>query len=188
MFLIERLPKESDGKSGGGSASFDAASSDRKTILENSLKRNIDIQLNAAWTPQYCKKFGVRQFGNLVAIQASNIGFLPENLNVPHVLCPDAPNGKDTVLQSPARSVDLILMFVFDFQSYGSTGWNVRRQYFNKRAAIIYAHRWYTKTILIANQLKQRHGARPISKNCWNWRSPMAASRCRKWNAITYEM
>lgn len=67
MFLIERLPKESDGKSGGGSASFDAVSSNNKTILESSLMRNIDIQLNAAWTPQYCKKFGVRGFGNLVA-------------------------------------------------------------------------------------------------------------------------
>lgn len=94
MFLIERLPKESDGKSGAGSVSFDAASCDMRTVLENSLMRNIDIQLNAAWTPQYCKKFGVREFGNLVAIQASNSGFLPQNLNVPHVLCPNAPNGK----------------------------------------------------------------------------------------------
>lgn len=94
MFLIERLPKESDGKGGGGSGSFDAASSDKKTVLENSVMRNIDIQLNAAWTPQYCKKFGVREFGNLVAIQASNSGFLPQNLNVPHVLCSNAPNGK----------------------------------------------------------------------------------------------
>lgn len=94
MFLIERLPKESDGKSGGGSASFDAASTDKKTILENSLMHNIDIQLNAAWTPQYCKRFGVREFGNLVAIQASSSGFLPQNLNVPHVLSSNAPNGK----------------------------------------------------------------------------------------------
>lgn len=94
MFLIERLPKESDGKSGGDNATSDATSSNKKTILESNLMRNIDIQLNAAWTPQYCKKFGVREFGNLVAIQASSSGFLPQSLNVPHVLCPNAPNGK----------------------------------------------------------------------------------------------
>lgn len=115
MFLIERLPKESDGKSGAGSASFDAASCDKRTVLENSLMRNIDIQLNAAWTPQYCKKFGVREFGNLVAIHASNSGFLPQNLNVPHVLCPNAPNGKYHLHRMLVETFIAILHFHHSF-------------------------------------------------------------------------
>lgn len=78
MFVIERLPKEADKEH------LDEVHADRKTLLDHHIRQNIQIQLNAAWTPQYCKKFGARKFGNLIAIQASNNCFLPEQLNVPH--------------------------------------------------------------------------------------------------------
>lgn len=78
MFLIERLPKDVD------KDQLDDANADRKTIVEHELRQNIKIQLNAAWTPQYCKKYGARKFGNLIAIQASNHGFLPQRLNIPY--------------------------------------------------------------------------------------------------------
>lgn len=78
MFLIERLPKEADKEQ------LDEMHADRKSLLDHNLRQSIKIQLNAAWTPQYCKKFGARKFGNLIAIQASNSGFQPQRLNVPH--------------------------------------------------------------------------------------------------------
>lgn len=78
MFLIERLPKETDKEH------LDEVHADRKTLLDHQIRQNIQIQLNAAWTPQYCKKFGARKFGNLIAIQASNNCFLPQRLSVPH--------------------------------------------------------------------------------------------------------
>ncbi|XP_055318729.1 coiled-coil domain-containing protein 22 homolog [Sitodiplosis mosellana] len=78
MFLIERLPKEADKEH------LDEIHTDRKSLLDHNLRQSIKIQLNAAWTPQYCKQFGARKFGNLIAIQASNNGFLPQRLNVPH--------------------------------------------------------------------------------------------------------
>ncbi|XP_031638251.1 coiled-coil domain-containing protein 22 homolog [Contarinia nasturtii] len=80
MFLIERLPKEADKEH------LDEIHTDRKSLLDHNIRQNIKIQLNAAWTPQYCKKFGARKFGNLIAIQASNNGFLPQKLNVPHAI------------------------------------------------------------------------------------------------------
>lgn len=80
MFLIERLPKEADKEH------LDEIHSDRKSLLDHNIRQNIKIQLNAAWTPQYCKRFGARKFGNLIAIQASNNGFLPQCLNVPHAI------------------------------------------------------------------------------------------------------
>lgn len=82
MFLIERLPKEADKEH------LDEVHADRKTLLDHHIRQNIQIQLNAAWTPQYCKKFGARKFGNLIAIQASNNCFLPQRLNVPHATAP----------------------------------------------------------------------------------------------------
>lgn len=77
MFLIERLPKEAD------KDHLDETLTDKKSLLDHNIRQNIKIQLNAAWTPQYCKTFGARKFGNLVAIQASNNGFLPQRINVP---------------------------------------------------------------------------------------------------------
>lgn len=78
MFLIERLPKEADKEH------LDEIHTDRKSLLDHNIRQSIKIQLNAAWTPQYCKQFGARKFGHLIAIQASNNGFLPQRLNVPH--------------------------------------------------------------------------------------------------------
>lgn len=87
MFLIERLPKETDKEH------FDEVHVDRKSKLDHSIRQSIKIQLNAAWTPQYCKKFGARKFGQLIAIQASNNGFLPQRLNVPHATSVNKSNG-----------------------------------------------------------------------------------------------
>lgn len=92
MFLIERMPKETD-KNG----SFEAGPIDRKTAIEMSIARNVDIQLNAAWTPQYCKKFGIRTFGNFEAINASNNCFRPQNLIVPHATQPNVSNGNPII-------------------------------------------------------------------------------------------
>lgn len=89
MFLIERLPKESD-----KIISLDDTPIDKKSLTKEIIARNIEIQLNAAWTPQYCKKFGVRNFGNTEAIQASNNSFIPQYLSVPHVTRSDISNGK----------------------------------------------------------------------------------------------
>lgn len=86
MFLIERLPKEAD------KDHLDEIHGDRKSLLDHNIRQNIKIQLNAAWTPQYCKKFGARKFGNLIAIQASNNGFLPQRLNVPHATTTNKSN------------------------------------------------------------------------------------------------
>lgn len=86
MFLIERLPKEAD------KDHLDEVHTDRKSLLQHNIQQNIKIQLNAAWTPQYCKKFGARQFGNLVAIQASNHGFLPQRINVPYAAAANQTN------------------------------------------------------------------------------------------------
>lgn len=88
MFLIERLPKDSDKEQ------LDDIHADRKSQVEHSLRQNIKIQLNAAWTPQYCKKFGARKFGNLIAIQASNNGFLPQRLNIPYATARNQSNSK----------------------------------------------------------------------------------------------
>lgn len=86
MFLIEHLPKEAD------KDHLDEVHTDRKSLLQHNIQQNIKIQLNAAWTPQYCKKFGARQFGNLVAIQASNNGFLPQRINVPYAAVANQTN------------------------------------------------------------------------------------------------
>lgn len=88
MFLIERLPKESDKEQ------FEELNVDRKSKLSHNVRQSIKTQLNAAWTPQYCKKFGARKFGHLIAIQASNNAFLPQRLNVPHATSPNRSSGK----------------------------------------------------------------------------------------------
>lgn len=46
--------------------------------------RNISLQLNSAWTPQYCKKNGITKYGDIIAVQSSNHDFLPQKLNIPH--------------------------------------------------------------------------------------------------------
>lgn len=57
---------------------------DKLTQIEQEIKRNISLQLNSAWTPQYCKKNGITKFGDIIAVQASNHDFLPQKLNIPH--------------------------------------------------------------------------------------------------------
>lgn len=88
MFLIERLPKDVE------KDQLDDTDADRKTIFEHDLRQSIKIQLNAAWTPQYCKKFGARKFGNMIAIQASNHVFLPQRLNIPYATSDPHSSGK----------------------------------------------------------------------------------------------
>lgn len=88
MFLIERLPKETDKEQP------DDHNVDKKSMLKHNLRHSIKIQLNAAWTVQYCKKFGARKFGNLIVIEGSNNGFLPQSLNVPHATAKNQSAGK----------------------------------------------------------------------------------------------
>ncbi|KAJ6648734.1 Coiled-coil domain-containing protein 22 like [Pseudolycoriella hygida] len=76
MFLIERLPKESEKLPL-------AQPTDKLSLIEQDIARNIGIQLNASWTPQYCKKNGITKLGNVVVVQ--NHPFLPQNLNIPFV-------------------------------------------------------------------------------------------------------
>lgn len=57
---------------------------DKLTQLEQEIKRNISLQLNSAWTPQYCKKNGITKFDDIIAVQASTNDFLPQKLNIPH--------------------------------------------------------------------------------------------------------
>lgn len=108
MFLIERLPKDVD------KDQLDDANADRKTIVEHELRQNIKIQLNAVWTPQYCKRYGARKFGNLIAIQASNHGFLPQHLNIPYATLNTQSNSKwqcdESQFSLPNTSTQLILV------------------------------------------------------------------------------
>lgn len=76
MFLIERLPKEVEKLP-------IAQPTDKLSLIEQDIARNISIQLNASWTPQYCKKNGITKLGNVVVVQ--NHSFLPQNLNIPFV-------------------------------------------------------------------------------------------------------
>lgn len=76
MFLIERLPKESEKLPA-------QQPTDKLSLIEQDIARNIGIQLNASWTPQYCKKNGITKLGNVVVVQ--NQPFLPQNLNIPFV-------------------------------------------------------------------------------------------------------
>ncbi len=76
MFLIERLPKESEKLPA-------TQPTDKLSLIEQDIARNIGIQLNASWTPQYCKKNGITKLGNVVVAQ--NHSFLPQNLNIPFV-------------------------------------------------------------------------------------------------------
>lgn len=76
MFLIERLPKESEKLP-------TAQPTDKLSLIEQGIARNIGIQLNASWTPQYCKKNGITKLGNDIVVQ--NHSFLPQNLNIPFV-------------------------------------------------------------------------------------------------------
>lgn len=104
MFLIERLPKESDKISPvQPTGKYPIVShfpqhytdifADKLTALEMEAARNIGLQLNSAWTPQYCKKNGITKYGNVLAVQASIHGFLPQRLNIPHVTKSTVPQG-----------------------------------------------------------------------------------------------
>ncbi|XP_037039865.1 coiled-coil domain-containing protein 22 homolog [Bradysia coprophila] len=75
MFLIERLPKESEKLP-------PTQPTDKLSLIEQDIARNISIQLSASWTPQYCKKGAITKMGNVVV---QNHPFLPQNLNIPFV-------------------------------------------------------------------------------------------------------
>lgn len=75
MFLIERLPKESEKLPV-------AQPTDKLSLIEQEIARNISIQLSASWTPQYCNKSANTKMGNIVV---QNHPFLPQNLNIPFV-------------------------------------------------------------------------------------------------------
>lgn len=76
MFLIERLPKESEKLPL-------AQPTDKLSLIEQDIARSIGVQLNASWIPQYCKKSGITKLSNVVVVQ--NNPFLPQNLHIPFV-------------------------------------------------------------------------------------------------------
>lgn len=68
---------------------------DKLSALEAKVAANIRLQLDAAWTPQYCKKYGIVRFGSITAVQASNNPFRAQQINIPHVTQTNVaiPNG-----------------------------------------------------------------------------------------------
>ncbi|CAD7087154.1 unnamed protein product [Hermetia illucens] len=81
MFLIERLPKESE-------KMVLAQPLDKLTLLENELQQNIRIQLSSPWIPQYCMKSGIRKYNSSYPILSGECTpFQPcINLNIPNSL------------------------------------------------------------------------------------------------------
>lgn len=77
MFLIERLPKESEKLPV-------TQPTDKLSLIEQNIARNISIQLGASWTPQYCKKNGITKLDQHVIV-VQNHPFLPQNLSIPFV-------------------------------------------------------------------------------------------------------
>lgn len=55
------------------------------SALEQEIAIQLLLQLNAAWTPQYCKKYGIVKFGSVIAVQAPNNKFSPQKLNIPYM-------------------------------------------------------------------------------------------------------
>lgn len=84
MFLIERLPKESE-------KIHRQRTDDKVSALEAEIAHNLRAQLNAAWTPQYCKKQGIVQYGSALAVQAGLHPFSPHKLNIPHPTAANNP-------------------------------------------------------------------------------------------------
>lgn len=90
MYLIERLPRENEKI---------VSSKPLNPIdeIEQDIIRNIKIQSNTAWIPQYCNKFGVRKFGDVITLQANGPEFQPCDLNIPFVGDARASEGSDFI-------------------------------------------------------------------------------------------
>lgn len=64
MFLIEMLPKENENLL--FEQSLDMTIPDNKlTVLEDKIKKNVHFSMNSAWTTQYCRKFGMREWNKV---------------------------------------------------------------------------------------------------------------------------
>lgn len=100
MYLIERLPKET---TTAATAATDGSPATRALrALEQRVAASVRRQLDAAWTPEYCKKMGiVRLDGSSsgrvarlppsLALHSSAHSFRPHRLHIAHPTRTDAP-------------------------------------------------------------------------------------------------
>ncbi|KAL5286232.1 CCDC22 family protein [Megaselia abdita] len=79
MFLIEKLPKESDHQL------LSVVETDPLKKLENQLSHSIKVQLESPWLPHYCNKDYIRRFDDKVIVPTVQLKpFNPEiNINIP---------------------------------------------------------------------------------------------------------
>lgn len=107
MHLVERLPKDATATKAKSSSLDDGEAANqpdaRLRALERMVGRSIRLQLDAAWTPEYCKKMGIVRFKttteeddddgggdtnalnhSLIALQSSAHPFRPHRLNIAH--------------------------------------------------------------------------------------------------------
>lgn len=101
MHLVERLPKDATSAKAKAAAAGTGGPAARLRALERSVARSVRLQLDAAWTPEYCKKNGIVRFkaaadddddydeddapnGALLALQSSAHAFRPHRLNIAH--------------------------------------------------------------------------------------------------------
>ena len=76
MFLVEKLPKESE------VASSDVPL-DRTTALENEILKNIGTQLHSPWMPDFCKNTFMARHSSVDGSQTVFRDFIPKKLNLP---------------------------------------------------------------------------------------------------------
>lgn len=84
MFLIEMLPKESENLI--FEQSLDVTTN-KLTILEEKIKKNVHFSMNSAWTTQYCRKFGTKEWNKVFIDSYSQTNPFKSkvNLNVPRL-------------------------------------------------------------------------------------------------------
>lgn len=58
---------------------------DKLSRLEREVSNSIRLQVNAAWTPQYCKKYGIVKLGSETIVQGSSNQFVAHKVVIPHV-------------------------------------------------------------------------------------------------------
>jgi coiled-coil domain-containing protein 22 len=80
MFLIERLPKESEKTS-----TISHQPLDKVSEIENEIHENIRQQLATPWIPEYCRLVNVRGTGNECSDAVPRKAFKPKKLKVPFV-------------------------------------------------------------------------------------------------------
>jgi hypothetical protein len=88
MFLIERLPKETE-KTVNLSQPLDKISE-----IEHTINKNIKKQLNSPWIPEYCRQINIRGTDNECSDGVPRTPFNAKNLNVPFITQKDITDGE----------------------------------------------------------------------------------------------